>query len=164
MPYFHFDLVIDEEFKGHGGMILEDTEVAFERAESLASQLSVVRPDLRSRGCAVRVTDYQNRELYRTPLDPILAWVKTRRRGLRDRRSLWHASPCLKLGRDEGRAPSIGYDPLLLAKQVVVRREDDPNLAVVKPDREVAAGLVRMATPVAPVWDNHVVASFSFTR
>jgi hypothetical protein len=57
MPYFHFDLVIDEQFKGQGGMILEDTEVAFERAESLASELSVVRPDLRSWGCAVRVTD-----------------------------------------------------------------------------------------------------------
>src|SRR5580704_11326852 len=58
MPYFHFDLVIDEQF------------VAFERAESLASELSVVRPDLRSTGCAVRVTDYENRELCRTPLDP----------------------------------------------------------------------------------------------
>jgi len=78
MPYFHFDLVIDEEFKSQGGMILEDTEVAFERAESLASELSVVRPDLRSRGCAVRVTDYENRELYRTPLDPISVWIKAR--------------------------------------------------------------------------------------
>lgn len=45
MPYFNFDLVIDEEFKGQGGMILEDTQGAFERAESLASELSVVRRD-----------------------------------------------------------------------------------------------------------------------
>jgi hypothetical protein len=79
MPYFHFDLVIDEQFKGQGGMILEDAQVAFERAESLAGELSVVRPYLRSRGCAVRVTDYENRELYRTPLDPIPLWMKTRR-------------------------------------------------------------------------------------
>jgi hypothetical protein len=79
MPYFHFDLVIGEQFKGQGGMILEDTEIAFERAESLASELSVVRPDLRSRGCAVRVTDYENKELYRTPIDPIPLWMKTRR-------------------------------------------------------------------------------------
>ena len=79
IPYYHFDLVIDEQFKGQGGMILEDTQVAFERAESLAGELSVVRPDLRSRGCAVRVTDYENRELYRTPIDPIPLWMKTRR-------------------------------------------------------------------------------------
>ena len=81
MPYFNFDLVIDEQFKGQGGMILEDTQVAFERAESLASELSVVRPDLRSTGCAVGVTDDENRELYRTPLDPVPAWMKTRRHG-----------------------------------------------------------------------------------
>jgi hypothetical protein len=79
MPYFHFDLIIDEQFKGQGGMILEDTGVAFERAESLASELLRVHPDLRSRGCAVRVTDYENRELYRTPIDPIPVWMKTRR-------------------------------------------------------------------------------------
>ena len=81
MPYFHFDLVIDEQFKGQGGMILEDTEAASERAESLASELSVVRPDLRSRGCAVRVTDSESQELYRTPLDPIPFWMKARRYG-----------------------------------------------------------------------------------
>jgi hypothetical protein len=81
MPYFSFDLVMDEEFKGQGGMILENTEVAFEKAESLASELSVVRPDLRSRGCAVRVTDYENRELYRTPLDPVPIGMKARRHG-----------------------------------------------------------------------------------
>lgn len=28
MPYFHFDLVIGEEFKGQSGMILEDTQIA----------------------------------------------------------------------------------------------------------------------------------------
>jgi uncharacterized protein (TIGR00369 family) len=36
------------------------------------------RPELRSRGCAVRVTDGENTELYRTPLDAIPIWAKTR--------------------------------------------------------------------------------------
>ena len=49
MPYFHFDLVIDEQFKDQGGMILEDTQVASSkgREKALAGELSVVRPDLR---------------------------------------------------------------------------------------------------------------------
>jgi hypothetical protein len=81
MPYFHFDLVIGEEFKGQGGMILEDTQIAFEKAESLASELSVVRPELRSKGCAVRVIGWENRELYRAPLDPTPVWIKARRYG-----------------------------------------------------------------------------------
>jgi hypothetical protein len=81
MPYFNFDLVIGQEFKRQGGMILEDTRVAFEKAESLANELSVVRPDLRSRGCAVRVIDSENNELGRAPLDPIPMWMKARRHG-----------------------------------------------------------------------------------
>src|SRR5260370_40639164 len=68
MPYFYFDLVVGEEFKDQGGMILEDTQIAFEKADSLASELYIVRPELRSRGCAVRLTDGENKELYRTPL------------------------------------------------------------------------------------------------
>jgi hypothetical protein len=47
-------------------MILEDTQIAFEKADSLASELYIARPELRSRGCAVRLTD-GNKELYRTP-------------------------------------------------------------------------------------------------
>ena len=81
MPYFHFDLVIGEEFKGQSGMILEDTQIAFEKAESLASELSAVRPELRSTGCAIRVIGSENRELYRAPLDPIPVWIKARRHG-----------------------------------------------------------------------------------
>ena len=68
MPHFYFDLVIGEEFKDQGGMILEDTQIAFEKADCLASELSIVPPELRSRGCIVRVTDDESRELYRTPL------------------------------------------------------------------------------------------------
>jgi hypothetical protein len=71
MPYYHFDLVIDEQFKGQGSMILEDLDVASDRADQLANELSLVWPDLKAKGCAVRVTEGDNMELYRTPLDPI---------------------------------------------------------------------------------------------
>jgi hypothetical protein len=80
MPYFYFDLVVGEEFKDQGSMILEDTQIAFEKADSLASELYVVRPELRSRGCTVRLTDGENTELYRTPLDPVPTWATARRR------------------------------------------------------------------------------------
>ena len=71
MPYFNFDLVIGEEFKNQGGMILEDIEIAIDKADSLASELCIVRPELRSRGCAVRVTDADSKEFYRAPVGPI---------------------------------------------------------------------------------------------
>jgi hypothetical protein len=69
MPYFNFDLVIGDDFKSQGGMILEDSEIAIDKANSLANELSIVRPDLRSRGCAVRVTDGESHEFYRTLVD-----------------------------------------------------------------------------------------------
>ena len=53
MPYFNFDLVIGEEFKNQGGMILEDIEIAIDKADSLASELCIVRPELRSRGSGI---------------------------------------------------------------------------------------------------------------
>ena len=74
MPYYSFDLVIGEEYKNQGGLILEDMDVATDRAEQLASELCVVRPELKARGCAVRVTDSDNNELHRTPLDPVPVW------------------------------------------------------------------------------------------
>ena len=43
MPYFNFDLVIGEDFKNQGGMILEDSEIAIDKANSLASELRIVR-------------------------------------------------------------------------------------------------------------------------
>jgi hypothetical protein len=70
MPYFNFDLVIGADFKNQGSMILEDTEIAIDKADSLARELSIVRPELRSRGCAVRITDLDSNELYRTPVTP----------------------------------------------------------------------------------------------
>lgn len=71
MPYFNFDLVIGAEFRNQGGMILENTENAIDKAESLANELCIVRPELRSTGCAVRVTDGESNELYRTPLEVV---------------------------------------------------------------------------------------------
>jgi hypothetical protein len=68
MPYFNFDLVIGAEFRNQGGMFLENAENAIDKAESLASELRVVRPELCFTGCAVRVTDDDSHELYRTPL------------------------------------------------------------------------------------------------
>ena len=76
MPYYSFDLVIGEECRNQGGLILEDLDVASDRAQQLATELCIVLPELKTKGCAVRVTDGDSRELYRTPLDPIPAWVK----------------------------------------------------------------------------------------
>ena len=69
MPYFNFDLVIGAQFKSQGGMILENTDSAIDKADSLANELCVVRPELGSKGCAVRVTDGDSNELYRTPVE-----------------------------------------------------------------------------------------------
>jgi len=71
MPYYTFDLVVGEEFRNQGTIILEDLGVASDRADQLASELAQVKPELKARGCAVRVTDVDHRELYRTPLDPV---------------------------------------------------------------------------------------------
>jgi hypothetical protein len=72
MPYFNFDLVIGAQCKSQGGMILESTRSAVEKADSLASELCTVRPELSLTECAVRVTDGDSNELYRTPLLPIV--------------------------------------------------------------------------------------------
>lgn len=69
MPYFNFDLVIGAEFKCQGRMILENTENAIDKADSLASELRIVRPELCATGCSVRVTDCESNELYRTPVE-----------------------------------------------------------------------------------------------
>jgi hypothetical protein len=69
MPYFNFDLVVGADFKSQGGMILENTDYAIDKADSLATELCIVRPELCSTGCAVRVTDADSHELYRTPVE-----------------------------------------------------------------------------------------------
>src|SRR6185295_15709185 len=73
MPYFNFDLVVGEEFRNQGSMILEDLAAASDKADQLASELYIVKPGLRSRGCAIRVTDGHGNEVYQTPIDPLPA-------------------------------------------------------------------------------------------
>ena len=46
MPYFNFDLVVGTDFKNQGGIILENTDYAIDKADSLASELCIVRPEL----------------------------------------------------------------------------------------------------------------------
>jgi hypothetical protein len=48
MPYYSFDLVIGEDCKNQGGLILEGLDVASDRAEQLASELCVVMPELKA--------------------------------------------------------------------------------------------------------------------
>jgi hypothetical protein len=79
MPYYSFDLVTGDDYSNQGSIILEDLDVAADKAEQLASELSQVKPELKAKGCAVRVTDADNRELYRTPLDPVPKWKSARK-------------------------------------------------------------------------------------
>jgi len=79
MPYYSFDLVNGEECRNQGGLILEGLDVASDRAEQLANELCTVLPQLKTKGYAVRVTDGDNNELYRTPLDAIPAWLRPHR-------------------------------------------------------------------------------------
>lgn len=71
MPYYSFDLVIDGEHKNQGGLILENVDLAADRADQLATELSIVHPELKAKGCLVRVISADDTEIYRTPLDPI---------------------------------------------------------------------------------------------
>jgi hypothetical protein len=78
MPYFYYDLVIGNDYRDQGGMILEDQLLAAARADRLASELAIIRPELK--GCAIRVVDEDNREFHRSPLDPVPTWQNVRRR------------------------------------------------------------------------------------
>jgi len=71
MPYYYFDLMIDGRPHDQGGMILEDFGLAADRADALAVELKVIRPELASKQCVVRVVDANSTEVYRTPLNPI---------------------------------------------------------------------------------------------
>jgi len=74
MPWFYFDLIIENHPHDQGAMILENAAVAKERAESLAQELRVARPELHGKGCSIRVTDDDSKEVYRTALDPVPNW------------------------------------------------------------------------------------------
>ncbi|WP_128932041.1 hypothetical protein [Bradyrhizobium zhanjiangense] len=76
MPYYNFDLVVGHEHRTQGGLILENIEVASDRANQLATELRIVYPELQDKGCAVRVTGYDDTEVYRTPLDQSPSWLR----------------------------------------------------------------------------------------
>ena len=70
MPYFNFDLVVGAEFQNQGGMILENTDYAIDKADSLANELrsfvpSYVRQDA---PCALPT---ETSRLYRAPVEPV---------------------------------------------------------------------------------------------
>ena len=71
MPYYYFDLIVEGHPYDQGSMILQDMVVASDRADALAIELNMVKPELRNRDCYVRVTDENNQEIYRAPFDPI---------------------------------------------------------------------------------------------
>jgi hypothetical protein len=71
MPWFYFDLMIDNHPHDQGGMILEDTEAARDRADALARELRIARAELLGKGCCVRVVDDETKELYSTSIDSI---------------------------------------------------------------------------------------------
>jgi len=68
MPFYNFDLLVNGHPHGQGGMILEDLALASDRADSLASELRTVKPELLSQESFVRVVDEKDNEIYRTPL------------------------------------------------------------------------------------------------
>jgi hypothetical protein len=74
MPWFYFDLMIDNHPRDQGGMILEDTAGARDRANALAHELRIARPELQGKGCFIRVTDEDAKEVHRTPVDMAPAW------------------------------------------------------------------------------------------
>jgi hypothetical protein len=74
MPWFYFDLIVDDQPRDQGGMILEDTARAQDRADSLAHELRIARPELQGKGCHIRVTDEEAREVYRACVDPTPTW------------------------------------------------------------------------------------------
>jgi hypothetical protein len=74
MPFYYFDLLVDGEPRNQGSMILEGLSVASDRADALAGELRMLKPELGSRNCFVRVVDENDNEIYRTPLDPVPSW------------------------------------------------------------------------------------------
>ena len=74
MPWFYFDLVIKEQPHHQGGMILENVEGARDRADALAEELHIAKPELDGKHCFVRVINEADAEIYRTPLEPVPKW------------------------------------------------------------------------------------------
>jgi hypothetical protein len=76
MPFYYFDLLVNGHPHTQGGMILEDLAIASDRADALASELRILKPELLSEQSFVRVVDEKDNELYRTPLSPVPSWLR----------------------------------------------------------------------------------------
>ena len=74
MPYFYFDLVTNKAFHQQGSMILEVSTPPWIGQTNLLPHFMWFRPELRGCGCAIRVTDEDGEEFYRTPLDALPAF------------------------------------------------------------------------------------------
>jgi hypothetical protein len=72
MPWLYFDLIVNDETKYQGDMILEDMAGARDRADALAIELLLAKPELEGKHGCVRVLDENNVEVYRTPINPAL--------------------------------------------------------------------------------------------
>lgn len=55
---------------------MKNLGVESDQAEQLADVLRVVFLDLKQKNCAIRVTDGDSKELYRTPFDPVPSWMR----------------------------------------------------------------------------------------
>jgi hypothetical protein len=79
MPNFHYDLVVGRDCRDQGCIELVDCAAAISRADGLARDFLVLRPDLAGHGAAIRVVDENKFEIYRTPVDPIPEWPVSHR-------------------------------------------------------------------------------------
>ena len=76
MPCYYFDLLVNGHPHTQGGMILENLAIASDRADALASELRILKPELFSEQSFVRVVDEKDNEFYRTPLSPVPSWSR----------------------------------------------------------------------------------------
>jgi Domain of unknown function (DUF6894) len=74
MPWFYFDLLVENHPQSQGAMILENAEGARDRADALADELRLAKSDLEGKRCYVRVINEASEEVYRTPTFTVPKW------------------------------------------------------------------------------------------
>jgi hypothetical protein len=75
MPFYYFDLLVNGTPHAQGGMILEDLAIASDRADALASELRLLKPELLFQQSFVRsltraTMKFIERRLTRSPAGP----------------------------------------------------------------------------------------------
>ncbi|MCA1372887.1 MULTISPECIES: DUF6894 family protein [Bradyrhizobium] len=71
MPRYHFDLVDSETVADEGGADLPDDIKALDVAEEIARRLLEERPELKGRHFSILVTNEDDEEIGRMPLDVV---------------------------------------------------------------------------------------------